>query len=56
MSNRDDSAESILQLPLSLFVFGIDTQNAHHSMTPNHLAFVTNFFHRCSYFHDVSRS
>jgi hypothetical protein len=54
--DRDDSAELNPQLSLSLFVFGVDTQNAHHPMTPNHFAFGTNFLHRCSDFHDVSRS
>src|ERR1039458_362566 len=40
-----------LLLSLSLFVFRVDANDAHHTFAADHLAFVANFLYRRSYLH-----
>jgi hypothetical protein len=39
-------------LTLPLLVLGVRADDTNHAMAMDHLALVTEFLHRCSYFHD----
>src|SRR5215471_522832 len=43
-----------LSLSLALLVLGVDANHPHHAAPVDHLAFVTNLFYRCPYFHAAS--
>ena len=43
-----------LLLTLSLFVLGIDADDANNALTPNHFALLAHFFNRCTNFHGVA--
>src|ERR1039457_6988773 len=44
-----------LLLSLSLFVFRVDANDAHHTFAVDHLAFVANLLYRRSYLHKTPR-
>jgi hypothetical protein len=46
-----DTCHSNLQLPLTLFVLGIDADHTHHTLAVHDLALVTDLFYRRSYLH-----
>jgi hypothetical protein len=54
LSLRTNAKRFWLEVPmlsLALLVLGVDANHPHNTAPMDHLAFVTNLFHRCSYFH-----
>src|SRR6266571_2373195 len=50
-TNAKGSWLEISMLSLALLVLGVDANHPHHAAPMDHLALITNLFHRCPNFH-----